>query len=68
MKLMQKLSKERLSVPSVRVAGAEFMLEMTIRYCKDRVCVWPPDAKFQHSSTKSLKWPQSQTGTDFLDS
>jgi acyl-CoA dehydrogenase len=46
--LMQKLQQERLMVVIGAVAAAELMLEMTIKYCKERTAFGKPISKFQH--------------------
>jgi acyl-CoA dehydrogenase len=47
-KLMQKLQQERLMCAIGAVASAEFMIEGTIQYCKERTAFGKPISKFQH--------------------
>lgn len=46
--LMQKLQQERLMCAIGAVASAEMMLDITIKYCKERVAFGRPLTKFQH--------------------
>jgi acyl-CoA dehydrogenase len=48
-KLMQKLQQERLMCAIGATAYAEFMLEETIKYCKERTAFGKPISKFQHA-------------------
>ncbi|MBW2544965.1 MAG: acyl-CoA dehydrogenase family protein, partial [Deltaproteobacteria bacterium] len=47
--LMEKLQQERLMVAICAVAAAEYMLDITIDYCKERSVFGKPVSKFQHS-------------------
>ncbi len=47
LKLMQKLQQERLVCAVVAVAGAEYMLDITLRYCRERTVFGKPVSKFQ---------------------
>jgi acyl-CoA dehydrogenase len=42
MMLMDKLQQERLTVGIMAVPAAEYMLEMTIQYCKERTAFGTP--------------------------
>ena len=53
--LMQKLQQERLTCCIIAVAGAEDMLEMTIKYCKERVAFGKPISKFQNTQFKIVE-------------
>ncbi len=50
--LMQKLQQERLVVAIGAVAGAEAVLEQTIKYCQDRKAFGKPISKFQNTQFK----------------
>jgi len=47
LKLMMKLQQERLVVAICGIAAAEYMLETTIRYCRERTVFGKPVSKFQ---------------------
>ncbi|HPC03474.1 MAG TPA: acyl-CoA dehydrogenase family protein [Syntrophales bacterium] len=49
LKLMEKLQQERLIACIGSVAGAEYMLDTTIKYCKERIVFGKPLTKFQHT-------------------
>lgn len=55
MMLMQKLQQERLMCCIIAVAAAERMLEMTIRYCKERSAFGRPISKFQNTQFKIVE-------------
>jgi acyl-CoA dehydrogenase len=68
LKLMQKLQQERLICSIGAVAGAELMLEMTIRYCKDRIAFGRPLSKFQHVQFELVEMATDvKLGRTFLD-
>ncbi len=50
--LMQLLPQERLSVAALGIAGAEAVLEETIKYCKERTAFGQPIGTFQNSRFK----------------
>lgn len=47
LKLMQKLQQERLVCAVVAIASAEYMLDITMRYCRERTVFGKPISKFQ---------------------
>ncbi|CAM3987132.1 acyl-CoA dehydrogenase family protein [Nocardiopsis rhodophaea] len=47
--LMNNLPQERLSIAVAAVAGAEFVLQATIEYCKERTAFGRPISKFQNT-------------------
>jgi acyl-CoA dehydrogenase len=49
LKLMTKLQQERLVCAVGAVPMAEFMLDVTIKYCQERTVFGKPITKFQHS-------------------
>lgn len=66
--LMEKLQQERLMVCISAVAAAEHMLEMTIKYCKERTAFGRPISKFQHSQFKIVEMStESKLGRTFID-
>jgi len=66
--LMEKLQQERLVVCMIAVAAAERMLEMTIRYCKERMAFGKPISKFQHSQFKMVEMAtEIKLGRTFVD-
>lgn len=66
--LMQKLQQERLMVVIAAVAAAERMLEMTIKYCQERVAFGKPISKFQNSQFKLVEMStEARLGRTFLD-
>jgi acyl-CoA dehydrogenase len=66
--LMQKLQQERLMVCISAVAAAEFMLEMTIKYCKERTVFGRPISKFQNSQFRIVEMAtESKLGRTFVD-
>lgn len=50
--LMHNLPQERLSIAVAAVAGCEGVLDMTIKYCKERTAFGRPIGKFQNSRFK----------------
>lgn len=66
--LMEKLQQERLIVVIMAVAAAEHMLEMTIKYCKERTAFGKPIAKFQNSQFEIVEMAtEVKLGRTFLD-
>ena len=66
--LMQKLQQERLMVCISAVVAAEFMLEMTIKYCKERTVFGRPISKFQNSQFRIVEMAtESKLGRTFVD-
>lgn len=66
--LMQKLQQERLMVGLSAVPAAEYMLEMTIRYCKERTAFGKPISKFQATQFKIVEMAtEVKLGRTFLD-
>jgi alkylation response protein AidB-like acyl-CoA dehydrogenase len=47
--LMQNLARERLSIGSGALAGAEMVFDLTLDYCKTREAFGRPIGKFQHN-------------------
>jgi acyl-CoA dehydrogenase len=67
-KLMQKLQQERIVCCIGVVAGAELMLDMTIKYCKERVAFSRPLTKFQHVQFEIVEMAtEVKLGRTFLD-
>lgn len=68
LKLMLKLQQERLICAIGAQAGAELMLEMTIKYCKERVAFGKPLSKFQHTQFELVEMATDiRLGRTFLD-
>ncbi|PKN60659.1 MAG: acyl-CoA dehydrogenase [Deltaproteobacteria bacterium HGW-Deltaproteobacteria-11] len=68
LKLMLKLQQERLMCAIGAQAGAELMLEMTIKYCKERVAFGKPISKFQHTQFEIVEMATDiRIGRTFLD-
>jgi acyl-CoA dehydrogenase len=68
LKLMEKLQQERLICAIGAVTGAELMLEMTIRYCKERKAFGRPISKFQHVQFEIVEMAtEVKLGRTFLD-
>jgi len=66
--LMQKLQQERLMVAIGAVAAAEFILEMTIKYCKERHAFGRPIVKFQNTQFRLVEMAtEVKLGRTFLD-
>ncbi|HPQ44153.1 MAG TPA: acyl-CoA dehydrogenase family protein [Syntrophales bacterium] len=66
--LMSKLQQERLMVAIGAVASAEYMLEITIDYCKERTVFGKPISKFQHSQFEIVEMAtEIKLGRAFLD-
>lgn len=68
LKLMLKLQQERLMCAIGAQAGAELMLELTIKYCKERVAFGKPISKFQHTQFEIVEMATDiRLGRTFLD-
>ncbi|MDO9559957.1 MAG: acyl-CoA dehydrogenase family protein, partial [Syntrophales bacterium] len=68
LKLMLKLQQERLICAIGAQAGAELMLEMTIKYCKERTAFGKPISKFQHTQFEIVEMATDiRLGRTFLD-
>lgn len=68
LKLMTKLQQERLVCAIGAVAGAEHMLDMTIRYCRIRNAFGRPLSKFQHVQFEIVEMAtEVKLGRTFLD-
>ncbi len=66
--LMQNLQQERLMCSIAAVAAAEFMLELTIAYCKERRAFGKPLSKFQNTQFKIVEMStEVRLGRTFLD-
>jgi acyl-CoA dehydrogenase len=67
--LMQKLQRERLVASIWAQSMAEAMLEMTIRYCKERTIFGKPISSFQHNTFKIVEMAtEIELGRTFLNS
>jgi len=67
-KLMQKLQQERLVCSIGAVAGAEFMLDVTIKYCKERTVFGKPITYYQHSQFELAEMAtEIKLGRTFID-
>jgi len=68
MMLMEKLQQERLICCIGAVAGAEYMLGITIQYCKERTAFGRPISKFQNTQFKIVEMAtEIKLGRTFLD-
>lgn len=68
LKLMLKLQQERLMCAIGAQAGAELMLELTLKYCKERVVFSKPLSKFQHTQFEIVEMAADvRLGRTFLD-
>ena len=66
--LMQKLQQERLMVALGAVPAAERILEMTIKYCRERTVFGRPLSKFQNTQFKLVEMAtEIKLGRTFLD-
>ncbi len=66
--LMQKLQQERLIVAMTAVPAAEYMLEMTIKYCRERKAFGRPISAFQNTQFKIVEMAtEVKLGRAFLD-
>lgn len=67
--LMEKLQRERLFSVISSQAMAEAMLELTIKYCKERMIFGKPVSSFQHNSFKIAEMAtEVELGRTFTDS
>ena len=67
--LMQKLQAERLIVSVMAQALSEAMLDMTIKYCKERTIFGKPVTSFQHNTFKFVEMAtEIELGRNFLNS
>jgi acyl-CoA dehydrogenase len=67
-KLMQKLQPERLVCAIAAVAAAEFILELTIQYCRERVAFGRAITKFQHIQFEIVEMAtEVKLGRTFVD-
>ncbi|RLB41994.1 MAG: acyl-CoA dehydrogenase [Deltaproteobacteria bacterium] len=68
MMMMEKLQQERLMCAIAAVAGAENMLDMTIKYCKERKAFGRPISKFQNTQFRLVEMAtEVKLGRTFLD-
>lgn len=68
MMLMEKLQQERLMCCIIAVVAAERMLEMTIKYCKERTAFGRPISKFQNTQFKIVEMStEARLGRTFVD-
>jgi len=68
LKLMQKLQQERLVCAIGAVAAAEYMLEITIQYCKERTAFGRPISKFQNTQFEIVEMStEARLGRTFVD-
>ena len=68
LKLMLKLQQERLVCAIGAVAGAEYMLELTIKYCKERTAFGKPLSKFQNTQFEIVEMAtEVKLGRTFID-
>lgn len=66
--LMEKLQQERLMCALIAVAGAENMLDLTIKYCKEQTESGKPISKFQYNQFKIVEMAtEIKLGRTFLD-
>jgi acyl-CoA dehydrogenase len=67
--LMQKLQGERLVTSIMAQSMAEAMLDMTIKYCKERTIFGKPISSFQHNTFKIVEMAtEIELGRTFLNS
>jgi len=67
-KLMMKLQQERLVCSIGAVIAAEFILELTIQYCKERNAFGRPLSKFQNTQFEIVEMAtEAKLGRTFLD-
>ncbi|MBU1184695.1 MAG: acyl-CoA dehydrogenase family protein, partial [Proteobacteria bacterium] len=68
LKLMQKLQQERLVCAIGAVAAAEYMIEITIQYCKERTAFGRPISKFQNTQFEIVEMStEARLGRTFVD-
>jgi acyl-CoA dehydrogenase len=66
--LMEKLQQERLACAIGAVAGAEYMLEITLPYVKERTVFGKPISKFQANQFKIVEMAtEIKLGRTFVD-
>jgi acyl-CoA dehydrogenase len=66
--MMDKLQQERLVVAVMAVPAAEYMLDMTIRYCQERTAFGRPISKFQNTQFKLVEMAtEVKLGRTFID-
>lgn len=66
--LMEKLQQERLMCAIAAQAMAEYMLEITLQYCKDRTVFGRPVSKFQNSQFEFVEMSADiKVGRSFLE-
>ncbi|MBN2569311.1 MAG: acyl-CoA dehydrogenase family protein [Deltaproteobacteria bacterium] len=67
--MMQKLQGERLAVAIMAQSMAEAMLDMTVKYCKERELFGKPVSSFQHNTFKIVEMAtEIELGRTFIDS
>lgn len=67
--LMQKLQQERLMASIMAQSMAEAMLDMTVKYCRERTIFGSPIGSFQHNTFKIVEMAtEIELGRTFLDS
>lgn len=67
--LMKKLQQERLIASLMSQSMAEAMLDMTIKYCKERTIFGKPVSTYQHNTFKIVEMAtEIQLGRTFMDS
>jgi acyl-CoA dehydrogenase len=68
LKLMMKLQQERLVCAIGAVAAAEYMIEITIQYCKERTAFGRPLTKFQNTQFEIVEMAtEARLGRTFVD-
>ena len=66
--LMQKLQQERLVASMMAQSMAEAMLDMTVKYCKERTAFGQPIGSFQHNTFKLVEMAtEVELGRTFVD-
>ena len=67
--LMQKLQGERLIASIMAQSMAEAMLDMTVKYCRERIVFGKPVSSFQHNTFKIVEMAtEIELGRTFIDS
>ncbi len=67
--LMQKLQQERLVASMMAQSMAEAMLDMTVKYCKERMIFGSSVSSFQHNTFKIVEMAtEIELGRTFMDS
>jgi len=68
LKLMLKLQQERLVCAVGAVAAAEYMIEITTQYCKERTAFGRPLTKFQNTQFEIVEMTtEARLGRTFVD-